>query len=114
MGIASVSDRKQVAPVLLADEEARAVISGEIITGTSLWRDAWRRLLKNKLALFGMFAVIIVALASFVGYSRVESREHYAHDVVAGAAVGILSSCLFTKPYRGWNLELEAESYFRD
>ena len=55
------------------------------------------------------YGVPAYALASFVGYSRVESREHYAHDVVAGAAVGILSSCLFTKPYRGWNIELEAD-----
>jgi len=55
------------------------------------------------------YGVPAYALASFVGYSRVESREHYAHDVIAGAAVGILSSCLFTKPYRGWNIELEAD-----
>ncbi|PYS74542.1 MAG: hypothetical protein DMF73_03270, partial [Acidobacteria bacterium] len=42
-----------------AEEEARAVISGEIIAGTSLWRDAWRRLLRNKLAAFGIAAVVI-------------------------------------------------------
>ncbi len=30
------------------------------------------------------------AAASFVAYSRVESREHYPHDVVAGAGIGIL------------------------
>ena len=65
-----------------ADEEARAVISGEIITGTSLWRDAWRRLLKNKLALFGMFAVIIVALASFVGPTLIKSRTGYSYDFI--------------------------------
>ena len=41
-----------------------------------------------------------------MGYSRVEAREHYPHDVIAGAAIGILSSYLFTKPYKGWNLEL--------
>jgi membrane-associated phospholipid phosphatase len=47
------------------------------------------------------YGVPAYALASFVGYSRVESREHYAHD-------GILSSYIFTKPYKGWNMELEA------
>lgn len=52
------------------------------------------------------------ALASFVGYSRVESRQHYAHDVIAGASIGIVSSYLFTKPYRGWNMELEADSRY--
>lgn len=30
------------------------------------------------------------AIAGFVGWSRVESREHYMRDVLAGAAIGIL------------------------
>ena len=47
------------------------------------------------------------AAASFVGYSRVESREHYTHDVVAGAAIGIASSYIFTKPYKGWTIEVD-------
>jgi membrane-associated phospholipid phosphatase len=50
------------------------------------------------------------ALASFVAYSRVESREHYAHDVIAGAGIGILSSYLFTKRYDGWNVHLEGDN----
>src|SRR5206468_11191501 len=37
------------------------------------------------------------AAASFVAYSRVEAGEHHPHDVVAGAAIGILSSYIFTK-----------------
>lgn len=31
-------------------------------------------------------------IATFVGYSRVRSREHYTHDVLAGALIGILSN----------------------
>jgi membrane-associated phospholipid phosphatase len=58
------------------------------------------------------YGVPAYALASFVGYSRVESRQHYAHDVVAGAAIGIASSYLFTRPYKGWNLELEADGKY--
>jgi membrane-associated phospholipid phosphatase len=34
--------------------------------------------------------------ASFVGYSRVESKEHYTRDVIAGALIGIGSSWLIT------------------
>lgn len=34
--------------------------------------------------------------AAFVGFSRVESEQHYFHDVLAGAAIGIGSSYLFT------------------
>ncbi|MGH8252905.1 MAG: phosphatase PAP2 family protein [Steroidobacteraceae bacterium] len=30
------------------------------------------------------------AVATYVGWSRVESREHYSRDVLAGAAIGIL------------------------
>ncbi|MBC7185985.1 MAG: phosphatase PAP2 family protein [Calditrichaeota bacterium] len=45
-----------------------------------------------------------IAAASFVAYSRVASRQHYAHDVVAGAVIGVASSTLLTKPYKGWRV----------
>ena len=32
------------------------------------------------------------AVASFVGWSRVESKRHYWHDVLAGAALGVVAS----------------------
>jgi membrane-associated phospholipid phosphatase len=38
--------------------------------------------------------------AAYTGWSRVELEAHHPHDVFAGAAVGILSSYLFTTPYR--------------
>lgn len=47
--------------------------------------------------------------ASFVGYSRVEANQHYTHDVVAGAAIGILSSALFTRPFEGWHIQAEGD-----
>lgn len=50
------------------------------------------------------------AVASFVGYSRVESNQHYPRDVVAGAAIGILSSYIFTKPYHGYTVSLEGDT----
>jgi len=49
------------------------------------------------------------ALASFVAYGRVEAKEHYTHDVIAGAAIGIGSSYLFTRPYEGWHIQAEAD-----
>jgi membrane-associated phospholipid phosphatase len=51
------------------------------------------------------YAVPAYALAGFVGYSRVEAREHYPHDVLAGAAIGFASSFLFTKSYKGWRVQ---------
>jgi ABC-type dipeptide/oligopeptide/nickel transport systems, permease components len=41
--------------------------SVEVEQGTSLWRDAWLRLRKNKLAVFGMIAVTVIALACVFG-----------------------------------------------
>lgn len=48
------------------------------------------------------YGVPAYAAAVFVGYSRVASREHHTYDVAAGAAIGFLSSYIFTKPYHGW------------
>ena len=47
------------------------------------------------------------AAASFVAYSRVEAGEHHPQDVIAGAAIGIVSSYLFTRPYKGWAIQVE-------
>jgi membrane-associated phospholipid phosphatase len=54
------------------------------------------------------YGIPAYGLASFVAYSRVEAREHYAHDVIAGAAIGIVSSYIFTRPYKGWEVKTEA------
>jgi membrane-associated phospholipid phosphatase len=48
--------------------------------------------------------------AVFVGVSRVASREHFLHDVLAGAAIGIASSAAFTHPYKGWYIISEGNS----
>ena len=47
--------------------------------------------------------------ATFVAYSRVESKQHYTHDVIAAAAIGIGSSYLFTQPYKGWQIGLDID-----
>src|SRR6266568_5413718 len=59
------------------------------------------------------YGVPAYAAASFVAYSRVEARDHYPHDVIAGASIGIVSSYIFTKPYKGWRVEADAgEKYY--
>jgi membrane-associated phospholipid phosphatase len=50
------------------------------------------------------------ALAAFVAWSRVEAKEHYVHDVLAGAAIGIVSSRVLATPYRGHTLGVVAGS----
>jgi oligopeptide transport system permease protein len=54
----------------------------ELMPGTSLWRDAWRRLLKNKLAVFGMIVVIGLTLASVIGPTVIQRATGYAYDVI--------------------------------
>lgn len=45
------------------------------------------------------YGLPLYIVSSFVGYSRIESREHYFRDVVAGAAIGVASNLIFTKPF---------------
>jgi membrane-associated phospholipid phosphatase len=44
------------------------------------------------------FGIPAYAVASYVGYSRVEAKRHYTSDVVAGAAIGIAANLVFTRP----------------
>jgi len=37
------------------------------------------------------------ALAAFTGWSRIESNNHYAWDVAAGAIIGVASNLIFTR-----------------
>ena len=43
-------------------------------------------------------AILPYAMATFVGYSRVQSKWHYTHDVLAGTAIGFLSAWIFADP----------------
>jgi peptide/nickel transport system permease protein len=45
------------APTIVADDEPR----------TSLWRDAWRRLLENRLAVFGLVVIVLLVLIAIIG-----------------------------------------------
>jgi len=56
------------------------------------------------------YGVPAYAAASFVAYSRVEAKRHHVRDVVAGAGIGILSSYIFTRPYKGWNVSIEGDT----
>ncbi len=56
--------------------------AGGFIEGTSLWRDAWRRLKKNKLAVIGGIVVIFVVLASLVGPIILQSITGYTYATI--------------------------------
>ena len=50
--------------------------------------------------------------AMFVAYSRVESDEHYTHDVIAGALIGMVSSYIFTTPFNGLQIQPDASGKY--
>lgn len=57
---------------------------------------------------YGKYAYV---LAAFVGYSRVDSKNHDLWDVLGGAAVGIGSTYIFTKPMQKNNIKLGFSNY---
>ncbi|MCC5832301.1 MAG: phosphatase PAP2 family protein [Chlamydiales bacterium] len=54
---------------------------------------------------YGVFAY---AAAGLVGVSRIDAKKHWMRDVVAGAAIGILSNVVFTTPYRKCSIEISS------
>ncbi|HYX30669.1 MAG TPA: ABC transporter permease [Pyrinomonadaceae bacterium] len=66
----------------VAEKDVRELVSGDVVVGTSLWRDAWRRLLRNKIAVFGMIVVLVLALASLVGPTLINSATGYTYDFI--------------------------------
>ena len=56
--------------------------SVEIIAGRSLWQEAWGRLLKNRLAVFGMIMVAIVILAAAVGPQIIYRATGFSYDYI--------------------------------
>ena len=56
--------------------------AGTFVRGTSLWRDAWRRLLRNKLAVFGLVVVIVVTIASIIGPTVIQHTSGFAPDFI--------------------------------
>ncbi len=62
---------------------------------------------------YGMkYSIPIYVAATYVGWSRVDAKKHDWVDVAGGAAVGILSSYYFTKPYKGVTITPEAGNGF--
>ncbi len=39
-------------------------------------------------------------VSSVVGYSRIDAKEHWTHDVLAGAAIGVVSNLIFTARFK--------------
>jgi oligopeptide transport system permease protein len=69
-------------PELIHTPPEVALTEGEFVRGTSLWRDAWRRLLKNKLAVFGLVVVILITVAAVIGPSVIKRTMGFTPDFI--------------------------------
>ena len=54
----------------------------EPIAGASLWKEAWRRLRKNRLAVFGMLMVATINLSSLIGPPIIKRATGYTYDYI--------------------------------
>jgi oligopeptide transport system permease protein len=54
----------------------------EIVKGTSLWKDAWKRLLKNKLAVFGLVVLALMVISVLVGPSIIFWTTGFTADAI--------------------------------
>jgi oligopeptide transport system permease protein len=78
--------------------DEKLIIPGDVVAGSSLWRDAWRRLLRNRLAVFGMVVVLLVAIASILGPAIIKRTTGYAPDYIPRDAKLIKSFPPFKGP----------------
>ena len=54
----------------------------EVVKGVSLWKDAWKRLLKNKLAVFGLVVVALMTVAVIIGPAIIRWTTGYTYDYI--------------------------------
>ena len=76
-------DQIHTAPEFAVGEaDVRTAEAGarEPLAGTSLWKDAWRRLLKNKLAVFGMIVVAAIILVCAFGPFIIRQTTGFTYD----------------------------------
>jgi oligopeptide transport system permease protein len=68
------------------------------VAGTSLWKDAWRRLRRNRLAVVGMVVVAVVTLAALAGPPVIARTTGFTFDYIPGDAALLRSFPPFTAP----------------
>ena len=68
------------------------------VAGTSLWKDALKRLRRNSLAVFGFWVVTIVVVASIAGPPIIERTTGYTYDYIPSSPGLINSFPPFTAP----------------
>jgi len=71
----------------VADADVHRALEPEAeVAGTSLWKNAWRRLLRNRLAVFGLMMVGVVVAAAVVGPPIIRVTTGYTYDYIPADA----------------------------
>jgi oligopeptide transport system permease protein len=70
----------------------------EPVVGTSLWKDAWKRLRRNRLAVAGMIMVSFVIVASAIGPPIIRGLTGYTYDYIPSDPKLLTSLPPFTAP----------------
>jgi len=76
----------------VGEGDVRSAERGDIVAGSSLWKDAWRRLLRNKLAVFGMIVVALVTLAALTGPFIIRKVAGFSPDYIPTNDVKLIKS----------------------
>jgi len=80
-----------IPPEMAIAEDVRPEEVG-YVRGTSLWRDAWRRLLKNKLAVFGLIVVALITIASIIGPTLIKRGLGFTPDYIPTDDIRLVKS----------------------
>lgn len=84
--------------VAVGEADVLSAEQDELVAGSSLARDAWRRLLRNKLAVFGLVVLAIITLASVTGPYIIQLITGHAPDYIPADAALIKSFPPFKAP----------------
>jgi oligopeptide transport system permease protein len=84
--------------VAVGEADVRSAEQDEVVAGSSLAKDAWRRLLQNKLAVFGLIVLATITLASVTGPYLIQLITGHAPDYIPADAALIKSFPPFAAP----------------
>lgn len=82
----------------MAASVSPAAPGGDVVKGSSLWQDAWRRLRRNRLAVAGLVVVAFVVAASLAGPPIIERATGYTYDYIPRDSALIKAMAPFTGP----------------
>jgi len=83
---------------MAAATPAPAAASTEVLRGASLWTDARKRLLRNRLAIVGLVVVSVIVMASIAGPPIIERTTGYTYDYIPSDVELIRAMPPFTGP----------------